>query len=113
MLSVSPLMVLFLAIVLEVAATTWLPKTQQFTALLPTLGVLAGYGAAFYLLSVAVNSMSLGVVYAIWCGAGMVLVSAIAWWAYDQALDIYALMGIGFILTGTILIQVFSDSAHH
>ncbi|UUM32025.1 DMT family transporter [Vibrio japonicus] len=113
MLSSSPFLALSLAIVLEVFATSWLPKTNQFTSLPATLCVLLGYGLAFYLLSVAVQSLSLGVAYAIWCGAGIVLVASIGWLVYGQKLDVYALVGIGFILLGTVIINVFSSSVSH
>ena len=69
--SFPPPLILSLAIVLEVVATSLLPKTQQFTSLPATAAVLAGYGCAFYLLSLTVQTMSLGVAYAIWCGAGI------------------------------------------
>ncbi|WP_428775675.1 DMT family transporter [Vibrio sp.] len=113
MLSLPPFIALSLAIVLEVFATAWLPKTNQFTALLPTVAVLVGYGLAFYLLSVAVEFMSLGVAYAIWCGAGIILVAGISWLLYGQKLDIYAVVGIGFILIGTVIINLFSTSVSH
>ncbi|MPW36294.1 multidrug efflux SMR transporter [Vibrio sp. B1Z05] len=111
--SLPPLLALSMAIVLEVIATSLLPKTNQFTSLPATLMVLASYGCAFYLLSLTVKSMSLGVAYAIWCGSGMVLVASIAWMFYGQKLDIYAVVGIGFILTGTVIINVFSNSVTH
>ncbi|WP_257292164.1 multidrug efflux SMR transporter [Endozoicomonas sp. ONNA1] len=113
LLSLSPALTLTLAIVLEVFATSWLPKTNQFTSPLPTMAVLVGYGLAFYLLSITVQTLSLGVAYAIWCGAGIVLVAASSWLIYGQKLDIYALIGIGFILTGTVIINLFSSSVSH
>ncbi|MDC5805521.1 multidrug efflux SMR transporter [Vibrio europaeus] len=113
LLSLPPIITLSLAIICEVFATSWLPKTNQFTALPESLGVLVGYGLAFYLLSITVQSMSLGVAYAVWCGAGIVLVAAISWLVYGQKLDVYALVGIGFILTGTAIINIFSSSISH
>lgn len=113
MLSLPSVIALSLAIILEVFATSWLPKTKQFTAVAPTLSVLVGYGLAFYLLSITVQSMSLGVAYAIWCGAGIVLVAAMSWLVYGQKLDIYALVGISFILIGTLIINLFSSSVSH
>ncbi len=81
LLSLPPPVMLSLAIVLEVVATSLLPKTQQFTSLPATVAVLASYGCAFYLLSLTVQTMSLGVAYAIWCGAGIVLVAALSGWS--------------------------------
>ncbi|GMQ49271.1 DMT family transporter [Vibrio sp. 10N] len=113
MLSIHPYLSLSIAIGLEVFATSWLPKTEQFTALVPTLAVLISYGLAFYLLAVAVQTLSLGVAYAIWCGAGIVLVAGLSWLVYGQKLDLYAIVGIGFILVGTMIINVYSSSVSH
>lgn len=113
LLSLPPIITLSLAIICEVFATSWLPKTNQFTSLPASVGVLIGYGLAFYLLSITVQTMSLGVAYAVWCGAGIVLVAAISWLVHGQKLDVYALVGIGFILTGTAIINIFSSSVSH
>ena len=86
--SLPPPIMLSLAIVLEVVATSLLPKTQQFTSLHTSVAVLIGYGCAFYLLSLTVQTIPLGVAYAIWCGAGIVLVAALSWLVYGQKLDI-------------------------
>ncbi|UTM60379.1 SMR family transporter [Photobacterium sp. CCB-ST2H9] len=104
---------LFLAIICEVIATSMLPKTQQFTQLVPTLVVLTGYMVAFFLLSVTVKVVPIGVAYAIWCGAGIVLVALISWLWYGQKLDLYALLGMTLILAGTLIINVFSKSVSH
>ncbi|UXI04358.1 DMT family transporter [Photobacterium sp. TY1-4] len=111
--SLPPLVTLSFAIVLEVLATSWLPRTNQFTAVVPTAGVLVGYGLAFYLLSLTVQNMPLGVAYAIWCGAGIVLVALIAWLLHGQKLDGYAIVGIALILLGTVIINVFSTAIDH
>ncbi len=73
--SLSPMIPLSIAIVCEVIATSFLPKTEQFTKPGLTLLVLAGYGIAFFMLSLTVRTMPVGVAYAIWCGAGIVLVA--------------------------------------
>ncbi|GAB6261329.1 multidrug efflux SMR transporter [Photobacterium sp. R1] len=108
-----PMVSLFLAIICEVIATSMLPKTQQFTQLVPTLVVLTGYMVAFFLLSVTVKVVPIGVAYAIWCGAGIVLVALISWLWYGQKLDLYALLGMTLILAGTLIINVFSKSVSH
>lgn len=113
LLSLPPPVMLSLAIVLEVVATSLLPKTQQFTSLPATVAVLIGYGCAFYLLSLTVQTMSLGVAYAIWCGAGVVLVAALSWLVYGQKLDIFAIIGIALILSGVVIINLFSSSVSH
>ncbi|PMG27713.1 multidrug transporter [Vibrio splendidus] len=113
LLSLPPPVMLSLAIVLEVVATSLLPKTQQFTSLPATAAVLVGYGFAFYLLSLTVQTMSLGVAYAIWCGAGIVLVAALSCLVYGQKLDIFAIIGIVLILAGVVIINLFSTSVSH
>ncbi|WP_032555173.1 DMT family transporter [Vibrio sp. MED222] len=113
LLSVPTPVMLSLAIMLEVVATSLLPKTQHFTSLPATAAVLASYGCAFYLLSLTVQTMFLGVAYAIWCGAGIVLVAALSWLVYGQKLDIFAIIGIALILAGVVIINLFSSSVSH
>ncbi|MBD0785545.1 QacE family quaternary ammonium compound efflux SMR transporter [Vibrio sp. Y2-5] len=113
MLALPPLATLMIAILLEVIATSYLPKTNQFTSLPVTAGVLITYALAFYFLSITVNAMSLGIAYAIWCGVGIVLVASISWLIYGQKLDIYAIVGMSFILMGTVIINVYSTSVNH
>ncbi|WP_420848091.1 DMT family transporter [Photobacterium sanctipauli] len=108
-----PMMALCIAIVCEVVATSMLPKTQQFTQPVPTLVTLVGYGMAFFLLSVTVKAVPIGIAYAIWCGAGIVLVAMISWLWYGQQLDLPAMIGILLILIGTVVINVFSKSVSH
>ncbi|MEZ9761690.1 multidrug efflux SMR transporter [Vibrio splendidus] len=86
---------------------------QQFTSLPATAAVLASYGCAFYLLSLTMQTMSLGVAYAIWCGAGSVLVTALFWLVFGQKLDIYAAICIALILFGVVIINLFSTSVRH
>lgn len=111
--AIPPLFALSIAIICEVVATSLLPKTQQFTQPGTTLIVLCGYGFAFFLLSVTVKTLPIGIAYAIWCGAGIVLVTGIGWLLYDQQLDGYAMLGIALILSGTLIINVFSKSVSH
>ena len=75
--------------------------------------VLLGYGAAFYLLSVTLRTMPVGIAYALWSGIGQVLVMFIAWVMYRQMLDAAAFVGIGFILTGVLVLALFSKSMPH
>lgn len=109
----SPMMTLSFAIVLEVVATTCLPRTNQFSSPMATVLVLASYGLAFYFLSLTVKGIPLGIAYAIWCGAGIVLVALLGWLVYGQKIDIYATVGIALILTGTLIINLFSSSTIH
>ncbi|MGR5435300.1 DMT family transporter [Vibrio owensii] len=108
-----PLVALSIAIVCEVIATSSIPKTEQFTKLMPSTVVIIGYGIAFFLLSVTVKSMPVGIVYAIWSGAGIVLVAAVGYFLYGQKLDLAALVGIGFILTGVMVVNLLSKTVGH
>ena len=108
-----PMMALSIAIVCEVIATSMLPRTQQFTQFLPTLITLSGYAVAFFMLSVTVKAVPIGIAYAIWCGAGIVLVAMISWLWHGQQLDLPALIGMLLILSGTVVINVFSNSVSH
>ncbi|HHU0708067.1 TPA: multidrug efflux SMR transporter SsmE, partial [Serratia marcescens] len=91
----SAFMYLTMAIVAEVIATTMLKASEGFTRLWPSLLVVLGYGVAFWGLSMVVKSMPLGIVYAIWSGMGIVLVSVAAVFVYQQKLDWPAIVGMG------------------
>ncbi|WP_199828239.1 DMT family transporter [Vibrio harveyi] len=108
-----PLVALSIAIVCEVIATSSIPKTEQFTKLMPSTVVIIGYGIAFFLLSVTVKSMPVGLVYAIWSGAGIVLVAAVGYFLYGQKLDLAAIVGIGFILSGVMIVNLLSKTVGH
>jgi multidrug transporter EmrE-like cation transporter len=101
---------LALAILCEVLATSFLKMADGFTRPLPSVVVVLGYALAFYCLSMALRTIPVGVAYAIWCGVGIVLVTAIAWIVYDQTLDGWALSAIGFILIGTIMLNMRSPA---
>ena len=113
LVSMPPLVALSIAIVCEVIATSSIPKTEQFTKLMPSTVVIIGYGSAFFLLSVTVKSMPVGLVYAIWSGAGIVLVAAVGYFLYGQKLDLAAIVGIGFILTGVMIVNLLSKTVGH
>jgi small multidrug resistance pump len=102
-----------IAIGLEVVGTTLLQQSQQFTRPLPTIGMALCYAAAFYCLTIALRTMPVGIAYAIWSGLGIVLISAIGYFLFRQTLDAAALIGLGFIITGVIIVNVFSSSVSH
>lgn len=104
---------LIMAIAFEVLATSLLKETQNFTRLLPSLMTLAGYGAAFFFLSLTLRALPVGVVYAIWSGAGIVFISAIGWIWFRQALDAPTMIGMGLIVTGVGVINLFSKATPH
>lgn len=104
---------LFTAIVLEVLGTTFLQRSQQFTQILPTLAMGLCYAASFYFLSHALRTMPLGIAYAIWSGLGIVLVSLIGLLAFGQKLDLAAIIGLGLIIGGVVVVNLFSNSVSH
>jgi small multidrug resistance pump len=99
-----------IAIVAEVIATSALKSAEGFTRLAPSLVVLVGYITAFYFLSLTLRTIPVGLAYAIWSGVGIVLIALIGWLVLGQALDIPALIGIGLIIAGVIVINGFSRS---
>lgn len=101
------------AIIAEVIATSALAKTENFTRLLPSVITIVGYALSFWLLSYPIRVLPTGIVYAIWSGAGIVLITMVAWLAFDQKLDLPAILGLGLIIAGVVIINVFSKSVTH
>jgi small multidrug resistance pump len=101
------------AIVAEVIATSALAKTNGFTNLWPSLLSVAGYGIAFFLLSLVTRSMPIGIVYAVWSGAGIVLVALAGWLIFGQKLDLAAILGLAMIIAGVLVINLLSKSVSH
>ena len=101
------------AIIAEVIGTSALKAAEGFTVLMPSAVVVVAYGTSFYFLSLALRTIPVGVAYAIWSGVGIVLISIVAWVLYRQALDAAALVGIGLIIAGVAVINVFSKSVAH
>jgi len=102
-----------LAIVCEVTASAFLQKSEQFTRMGPMIAMTVLYLAAFFLLSQALKAMPLGVAYAIWAGLGIVLTAIVGVVAFRQVLDMAALIGIGLIVGGVVVMQVFSRATGH
>ena len=96
------------AILAEVIATTMLKASEGFSKPLPAAITVVGYALAFWCLSHSMKSVPVGVGYAIWSGVGIVLITAIAWVWFKQALDLPALIGMGLILAGVLVINLFS-----
>lgn len=101
------------AIVLEVVATNSLKASEGFTRLWPSVLTAAGYAGAFYLLSLTLRSMSLAVAYAMWSALGIVLTGAGAYFLFKEKLDAPALLGMGLIVAGVAIINLFSKTVGH
>ena len=104
---------LSIAIVFEVFATSALKQTEGFTRLWPSLLTIIGYGFAFYFLSLPLRTMPIGVVYAVWSGVGIVLVTLVGWSVFRQMLDLPAVLGIAMIVGGVLVINIFSKTMAH
>lgn len=103
---------LVLAIAAEVVGTSALQASQQFTRVVPSVVVLVAYGLAFYLLSLTLKTLPVGVVYAVWSGLGVVFIAVIGRVVFGQKLDAAAIVGIGLILAGVLVLHLFSEVSH-
>ena len=104
---------LAIAICGEVIATSALKASNEFTRLVPSIIVVVGYGIAFYFMAISMRVLPVGIMYAIWSGMGIVLVSIIGWLVYKQTLDLPSMIGMGLIIAGVIVINLFSKSVGH
>jgi small multidrug resistance pump len=111
--NVPPYVLLAIAIVAEVVATSTLRASEGFSRLLPAATVVIGYGIAFYCLSLTLKSIPVGIVYAIWSGAGIVLISLVALVLYRQVPDLPAVIGLGLIISGVVVLNLFSKMQAH
>ena len=102
---------LTLAIFSEGMATASLKSTEGFTKLWPSVLVLVGYSAAFYFLSLTLDTIPIGVAYAIWSGVGVAAITLVSFFLFDQKIDIAGFIGIGLIVAGVIVLRLFSESA--
>lgn len=104
---------LAIAIIAEVIATSALKASAGFTKLGPGLIVVIGYGVAFYCLAVVLKTMPIGIAYAIWSGLGIVLITLVGIVAFNQKPDLAALAGMALIISGVVVINLFSTSISH
>nr|WP_245587968.1 multidrug efflux SMR transporter [Carnimonas nigrificans] len=105
--------VLSIAIIAEVAGSTLLMKTEQFTRLIPTVGTLLLYGIAFYCLSLSLRHIPLGIAYSVWAGVGIVLTVISGVVIFQQRLDIAAVVGVSLIIIGVMVINLLSSTSTH
>lgn len=105
--------ILAIAILSEVIGTLSLKASEGFTRLGPSLVVIVAYGLAFYFLSLTLKTIPVGVAYAVWSGIGVTLVALIGWLIFGQKLDVAAVLGMGLIIAGVIVLNLFSNTAQH
>ncbi|ANF83352.1 transporter (plasmid) [Acinetobacter sp. NCu2D-2] len=101
---------LAIAIVAEVIATSALKASEGFSMLWPSVITIIGYAIALFFLSLTLKTIPMGIAYAIWSGAGIILISAVGLIVYKQQLDLAALIGLSFMIIGIVVINVFSKS---
>lgn len=104
---------LFLAIMLEVVGTSGLKASEQFSKLLPSVITVVAYVCAFYFLGLTLKTLPVGIAYAIWSGVGIVLISVIGLIFFKQSLDLPAILGLGLIIAGVVVINIFSKTVSH
>jgi multidrug transporter EmrE-like cation transporter len=106
-------LLLAIAIVAEVVGTSALKASDGFSRLWPSVVVVLGYAVAFYCLSLVLKSIPVGIAYAIWSGLGIVLITLVAWLVYGQTIDLAAVLGMGLIIAGVAVLNLFSKAAAH
>ncbi len=100
-----------LAIFSEVIATASLKSTEGFTKILPSIIVFIGYGAAFYFLSLTLDTIPIGVAYAIWSGVGVATITIVSIYFFDQKIDSASIIGIILIILGVVILRVYGESS--
>lgn len=109
----NPWLLLFIAILLEIIGTSALKVSDGFTRLGPALIVVVGYGLSFYCLSLVLRTLPMGITYAVWSGVGILLITLVGWLFMGQKLDAGAIVGILLIISGVIVMNLFSKSLPH
>ncbi len=104
---------LIIAVIFETFGTACLKSSNEFTKLWPSLGVIIGFAGAFYFLALTLRYMPIGVVYAVWSGLGIIFIALIGLIVFKQSLDIAAYIGMGLIIAGVVVLNLFSNSSSH
>lgn len=105
--------VLVAAIVFEVLGTSAMQAAQHFTRVVPTVTMVVCYAIAFFFLSYTLRFIPVGIAYAVWGGLGIVLISLVGYLVFGQKLDVAAMLGLGLIIAGVMILNLFSKSAVH
>lgn len=106
-------LILFIAIVAEVIATSALKSSEGFTKPIASIVVVLGYMIAFYCLSLTLKTIPVGIAYAVWSGVGIVLITTVAWIVFDQKLDVWGIIGIVLIMSGVLVLNLLSKTGSH
>ena len=106
-------LILFIAIVAEVIATSALKSSEGFTKPMASIVVVLGYMIAFYCLSLTLKTIPVGIAYAVWSSVGIVLITTVAWIVFDQKLDVWGIIGIVLIMSGVLVLNLLSKTSSH
>ena len=104
---------LFIAIIAEVIATSALKSSEGFTKPIASIVVVLGYMIAFYCLSLTLKTIPVGIAYAVWSGVGIVLITTVAWFVFDQKLALWGIVGIALIMSGVLILNLLSKMSSH
>ena len=104
---------LAITIIAEVTATSALKASEEFTKLIPSIIVLIGYGISFYFMTLILRTIPIGITYALWSGLGIVLVTIVGIFLYKQIPDTAAVIGMSLIVSGVVIIHIFSKTIDH
>jgi small multidrug resistance pump len=102
-----------IAIIAEVIATTALKSSESFSRLVPSIITVIGYGTALYFLTVTMKTIPTGITYAIWSGLGIVLISITSYFFHQQKIDAMGMLGMALIISGVVVLNLFSKSGAH
>ena len=108
-----PYLYLAIAVAFETIGTSAMQASQQFTRLWPSVLVVVGYAISFYFMALTLRFMPVGIVYALWSGLGIILIALIGYAVFGQKLDLPAIVGLGLIIAGIVVIQLFSNATAH
>ncbi|MFY9319642.1 MAG: SMR family transporter [Lentibacter algarum] len=108
-----PYLYLAIAVAFETIGTSAMQASQQFTRLWPSVLVVVGYAISFYFMALTLRFMPVGIVYALWSGLGIILIALIGYAVFGQKLDLPAIAGLGLIIAGIVVIQLFSNATAH
>lgn len=104
---------LMLAVAFEVFGSSCLQASQQLTRFWPSVGIVVGFGGAFWFFMQVLKYMPLGLTYALWSGFGITLVTLVGYFVFGQKIDLAALAGMALIISGIVVINLFSKSVVH
>ena len=108
-----PYLYLAIAVAFETIGTSAMQASQQFTRLWPSVLVIVGYAISFYFMALTLRYLPVGIVYALWSGLGIILIALIGYAVFGQKLDLPAIAGLGLIIAGIVVIQLFSNATAH